>query len=116
MFQRVQNKIDLLASNVWRNWGASHFGKKASLLAAGLFLLVMAAGADARSAEDFDSDESRFSMVKAPPNKARHRLYPGGRDEEELQVQVSLPMPSRNPDGLTQSVADPAAAGPVDRD
>ncbi|MCM2280862.1 MAG: hypothetical protein NDI61_03335 [Bdellovibrionaceae bacterium] len=32
-------------------------------------------------------------------NRARYRLYPGGQDEEDLKVQESLPLPTRNPDG-----------------
>lgn len=47
-----------------------------------------------------EDDDASFGSVKSAPDKARRRLYPGGRDEEELTVQASLPMPVRSPDAV----------------
>jgi hypothetical protein len=104
MFERLESKFGQIV------------GKRVPRLTLLSLLILMGGGASLQAMEDFDSEESRLTVVRAAPNKARHRLYPGGRDEEELQVQSSLPLPSRNPDGLTQSVTDAAAAGSVDRD
>lgn len=47
-----------------------------------------------------DDDDASFGAVKSAPDKARRRLYLGGRDEEDLSVQASLPMPVRSPDAV----------------
>jgi hypothetical protein len=39
--------------------------------------------------------------------KSKRRAYPGGRDEEDLKVQASLPQPSRDPDVRTSSAPQP---------
>ena len=40
--------------------------------------------------------------------KSKRRAYPGGRDEEELKVQASLPQPSRDPDVRAAATTAPA--------
>jgi len=37
-------------------------------------------------------------------NRVQYRLYPGGKDEEEIKVQPVLPAPTRYPEGATQMV------------
>jgi hypothetical protein len=116
MFERPESGIGQIEFSRRQFGMFPALGKRVSLLALLSVLSWMGGVASLQAMEDFDSEESRLTVVRAAPNKARHRLYPGGRDEEELQVQASLPMPSRNPDGLTQSVTDSAASGSVDRD
>lgn len=57
-------------------------------------------------------DEASVELLVT--DKAQQRLYPGGRDEQDLQVQPSLPTPSRTLERFTlietpDSEAPPAA-------
>ena len=50
-----------------------------------------------------ESDEARVAA-----EKAKHRKYPGGRDEQELTVQAALPQSTRNPEApKVQTVPPP---------
>lgn len=40
--------------------------------------------------------------------KVKRRNYPGGRDEEDLKVQATLPQPSRDPDVRAAATSAPA--------
>jgi len=58
-----------------------------------------------------DSDEDLIgSAERSPASQAARRQYLGGRDEQDLQVQDSLPLPSRSPDGTGGSTEDSEAA------
>jgi hypothetical protein len=82
-----------------------------SLLGALAVMLVVLVLASLNSSRAFagtvgDDDEDMFqSARRASAGKTRGRVYPGARDEQGLEVQVSLPQPSRNPDG-TASVPE----------
>ena len=58
-----------------------------------------------------------FSLAKAQEenageiNKAQHRLYPGGRDEQSLEIQAALPQPLRSL--TTATGAAPGAQAPA---
>lgn len=34
------------------------------------------------------------------PDKAQKRLYPGGKDEQDIKIQANLPTPSKSMDGV----------------
>ncbi|WP_415062706.1 hypothetical protein [Bdellovibrio sp.] len=61
-----------------------------------LFLLTSSfsfqAGAQEEATEQPKYDEARDAEIA---QKAKKRLYPGGRDEEELKVQSQLSTPAR---------------------
>lgn len=61
--------------------------------------------AEVALAQNEDSDDSRITA-----EKAKHRKYPGGRDEQELTVQATLPQTSHYPEAPKAAVAPPAAA------
>ena len=76
------------------------------------FLLVMAPFAAFSQYPDEAPDDTQVeeSSVEREPSadkkdsanaaqKARYRLYAGGQDEQDLQVQASLPVPQRYNDG-----------------
>jgi hypothetical protein len=72
------------------------------------FLAVVSTGGSALA----QSDELGVSIAdgqETQDQKSKRRAYPGGRDEEELKVQASLPQPSRDPD-----VRAAATSAPVD--
>jgi hypothetical protein len=63
--------------------------------------LLLGAFARADNADDTErepSSESRAQQAQAL-DRALHRLYPGGRDEQDLKPQAELPTPSRTIDG-----------------
>lgn len=45
-------------------------------------------------------DDAAFGSVRSSQDKAHRRAYAGGRDEEDLTVQASLPQPVRSPDAV----------------
>lgn len=47
----------------------------------------------------FADDESREPAAVHVTDKAQLRQYPGGRDEQDIKVQSSLPQPPKNIDG-----------------
>ncbi len=54
--------------------------------------------------------------TSAPLNKARYRLYPGGQDEEDIEVQAVLPTPLRSFDQPSSSgVTTPSSNSSDDR-
>jgi hypothetical protein len=55
-----------------------------------------------------DDDEVFQSLNRTSVEKARQRLYVGARDEQNLEVQPSLPQPSRSPDGTSAPPPPPA--------
>ncbi len=55
-----------------------------------------------------DDDEIFQSLNRTSVEKARQRLYVGARDEQNLEVQPSLPQPSRSPDGTSAAPVAPA--------
>lgn len=77
-----------------------------SALGAGLALGLMAA-ISAGAVESEDADE----MVRRM-DQARLRLYLGGREEQDLTVQSSLPLPSRAPEGPTADAAEEGSEPP----
>lgn len=61
-----------------------------------IFMLLAPTGfvfAEEQGAQVKDSESSE--LAKQVRIRAKKRLYPGGRDEEPLQVQEQLPNPSR---------------------
>ncbi len=54
--------------------------------------------------DDLD-EEPQAPTAAVASNKASNRSYAGGREEQDLAVQPSLPQPSRSPDGVAQPVA-----------
>ncbi|MES2966048.1 MAG: hypothetical protein V4760_19355 [Bdellovibrionota bacterium] len=55
------------------------------------------------------SDELGVSIADGPDEqKSKRRAYAGGRDEEDLKVQTSLPQPSRDPDMRAAATSAPA--------
>jgi hypothetical protein len=55
------------------------------------------------------SDEDRSPAAARANEKAQLKQYAGGKDEQEIKVQVSLPQPPKNVDG-------PSLGEPVDVD
>lgn len=77
--------------------------KKRMLAPAGLiFALGVSAGSMTHAADD---DEMFQNSRPASAFKAKSRSYLGARDEGRLEVQASLPQPTRNADG-TSTVMD----------
>jgi hypothetical protein len=68
-------------------------------------LVIMANEAFAESASNVNSDETLGGerVTRAPAaassNRVSRKRYAGGADEDDLQVQASLPLPSRTLDG-----------------
>ena len=74
-----------------------------------LFLLVAVGNALAAQAAD---DEDDLAAPTHTLEKAKHHFYPGGRDEDDLVVQATLPQPTRSPDAQPGSPGnDPDAGG-----
>ena len=76
------------------------------------FLLMMIltnllVGANAFAFGDDFEEEEPVRQVTSLPDQAGRRGYAGGRDEQSLEVQATLPVPSRSIDG--QVAAAPAA-------
>ncbi len=66
---------------------------------------------------DFDEDDTETTVAPVKQNRATLRLYNGGRDEQELRVQATLPAPTKSADGLsheTATIETPAAVPPSD--
>jgi len=82
----------------------------------GALLIGIAAPTGFVRAEDDDEDFGTTAVKSGPLDRARHRLYPGGRDEQDLTVQATLPQPSRSPDGSQSSGAGDAGVAPVSND
>lgn len=85
-------------------------------LVVGTVLIGIAAPVGFARAEDDDEDFGTATVRSGPLDRARHRLYPGGRDEQDLTVQATLPQPSRSPDGSQSSGAGDAGVAPVSND
>lgn len=67
---------------------------------AGLVLAALALTLSAAQVSATEEDDEMFQSGRpAPTLKSKTRSYPGARDEQRLEVQVSLPQPTRNPDG-----------------
>lgn len=82
-----------------RSYGSQLRELLSAFLAAVLVVATLAvalAPAGARAADD--DDETSTVAPKGPADKVRRKHYPGGRDEEDLTVQASLPQPVRSPD------------------
>lgn len=59
----------------------------------------------------FDDDEEiSLLMAKSNSQQVRQRLYPGARDEQELEVQEGLPAPTRTYEAPGVQNKDPDAA------
>jgi hypothetical protein len=73
------------------------------------FTLAPQARASGAAGEASDEDDEVQSLPSA--DRAKRHLYPGGRDEQELTVQATLPQPTRNPEsqGQTTSSEDSSA-------
>lgn len=56
-----------------------------------------------------DDDDDEPAVTSTTVDKAKRRLYVGGRDEEELTVQASLPQPVRSPDAVPGANTEDAA-------
>jgi hypothetical protein len=54
--------------------------------------------------DDFEEEEPT-RQVTSLPDQAGRRAYAGGRDEQSLEVQASLPVPSRAIDGPVAATA-----------
>ena len=67
-----------------------------------LVLLCLAVVAISSEALAQTEDEDGVSIATEPARptgvKTKRRAYPGGRDEEDLQVQSDIAQPTRNPD------------------
>ena len=82
---------------------ASHIERTSVALVALLLVFICST---ALAAVGGDDDEDMFQTAhRASAGKTRGRAYLGARDEQGLEVQVSLAQPSRNPDG-TAAVPD----------
>ena len=83
----------------------------AGVIALALFLFIGISAGRAFAASDEDGDEDSVKTVHAASGEKVHRRqYPGGRDEEDLTVQTSLPQPVRSPDGVPGAPDASAAA------
>jgi hypothetical protein len=71
-----------------------------------LFVALGSFGYSARAQEQ-SSDLLSPAIVA---ERAEKRLYPGGRDEQELVVRSRLPQPSRSPDASPQLDDDEASS------
>ena len=69
-----------------------------------IFAFVVANGLSTLARAQDESEEARVNA-----ERAKHRRYPGGRDEQELTVQAVLPQPTRNPEAPKPQAAKPAA-------
>lgn len=70
--------------------------------------LVLAAAVPAQAAFD-DDDDYPQTVMRSQPDRARHKMYLGGRDEQDLEVQPALAQPTRQPDGTNAAPTEPAA-------
>ena len=52
------------------------------------------------AATDFD-EEAPLAVAAGTPDKPGHRNYAGGRDDQNLEVQAAIPVPSRSLEGAT---------------
>jgi hypothetical protein len=77
------------------------------------FLILSCAPLVVNSAMAFDEDEPVVSPAGADISKAQHRLYPGGRDEQNLEIQPTLAQPVRS---LTGASVIPGAQKPAGGD
>ena len=77
------------------------------MCASRLFLFSIAAGLSFLFSFAQAQEESN-DMVKA-----QHRLYPGGRDEQNLEIQPALVQPTRS---LTGAAVLPGAQNPATQD
>jgi hypothetical protein len=65
----------------------------------------------------FGAGEDDVPVAKGAPDKARQRLYSGGRDEQDLEVQATLPQATRTADGSAYGTSEAAGADEaVDQD
>lgn len=83
--------------------------KQAFVLAA--VLICTFAGAFAIAADD----DEMFQNNRPAAFKTKSRSYLGARDEGRLEVQASLPQPTRNPDGssMVMDEADEPVTAPA---
>ena len=49
---------------------------------------------------DFD-EEAPLTVAAGTPDKPGHRNYAGGRDDQNLEVQAAIPVPTRSLEGAT---------------
>ena len=69
-----------------------------SILAMAAFILT---GSGAMAAPtDFD-EEAPQPVAAGTPDNPGHRNYAGGRDDQNLEVQAAIPVPSRSLEGAT---------------
>lgn len=69
------------------------------VLSCALVLLGTSAVAQIRADDDTFGDAGEPREQAAALDRAARRIYPGGRDEQELKPQSDLPAPSRGADG-----------------
>ncbi len=82
------------------------------ILVVGLVMTVFVVAPAAVAAPEDD-----VPVTRGAPDKARQRLYAGGRDEQELEVQAALPQTSRTADGSAYGTSEAAGADEaVDQD
>ncbi len=70
-----------------------------------LFSALMMVAATSVVASFAQSQPEETDEARAAMEKAKHRRYPGGRDEQELTVQTVLPVVTRYPESPKAAVA-----------
>jgi hypothetical protein len=75
-------------------------------------LVLMLLGVGQAWAQEFDEEPPTRS--KASVDRAQPRAYPGGRDEQELDVQPSLPQPTRSLDATASPTGEGGQEPSVD--
>jgi hypothetical protein len=96
--------VSKMRGSIVNKGGKTYVNTRAFLAALFLCSLLVANSTWAQQ----DDDEP---VAKAPANvdRARRKMYLGGRDEQDLKVQPTLPQPSRYPDGAAASAEGEAA-------
>lgn len=76
-----------------------------------------ALGAEGKAAGETSNEISGNEVVRAPSslpgarNGGSRKRYPGGQDEDDLQVQTTLPIPSRTFDGAAVNASVEGQSG-----
>lgn len=76
-----------------------------------LLSIVLMAGASAEAATNESNDVGGDVVTRVPSslpgtrNGVSRKHYPGGADEDDLQVQATLPIPSRTFDGAAANAS-----------
>ncbi len=99
-----------------QNKSQNYFERKAEIrvsLIVSLFALSLLGSHGAWASDDDEVFQSsgRSAAAAAELEKSKRRAYVGARDEQRLEVQASLPQPTRNADG--SSIILDAADEPV---